>query len=130
MVNRMPGRPHRGFTLIELMAVMVIMALLLSVAAPRFVGTVDRGKEVVLKENLLAMRAAIDQYHADRQKYPDSLDELVALRYLRRAPIDPVTDSDRGWKVIAPAVAGAGAVFDIRSGAPGAASDGSRYADW
>ena len=118
-----------GFTLIELLVVMAALGLLLSIAAPRYAEHVDRAREVVLKQNLTGLRDAIDKYHADRARYPADLQDLVQQRYLRQVPLDPITDRTDTWVLIAPA-GQQGAVFDVRSGAPGQARDGSRYASW
>lgn len=122
----------RGFTLIELMVVMAIIAVLLTVALPRYFAHVDRSKEVVLKENLMQMRDAIDKFYADKGAYPADLPELVAQRYLRALPVDPVTDSEQTWIIVAPpaTLQARGGVYDVRSGAPGAGRDGRPYADW
>lgn len=119
-----------AFTLIELLAVLAIIALLLTIAVPRYFGSLDRSKEAVLKEDLYQMRDAIDKYHGDRNKYPPTLDALVSDKYLRRIPEDPVTGSSATWIVVAPEDPDAGGVYDVRSGAPGRASDGSAYRDW
>jgi general secretion pathway protein G len=119
-----------AFTLIELLAVLAIIALLLAIAVPRYFGSLDRSKEAVLKEDLYQMRDAIDKYHGDRNKYPPTLDALVSDKYLRRIPEDPITGSSATWIVVAPEDPDAGGVYDVRSGAPGRASDGSAYRDW
>lgn len=119
-----------GFTLIELMAVLAIVALLLSIALPRFFGRISAAEETVLREDLLLMRDALDKHYADAGRYPDTLDELVAKRYLRAIPVDPVTHSDATWIVIEPADPKKGRVQDVRSGAQGAGSDGRPYAQW
>jgi general secretion pathway protein G len=121
---------HVGFTLIELLVVMAIIATLLSLAAPRYIGNVDKAKEAVLRENLASLRDSIDKYYADNGKYPASLDDLVSHKYLRRIPLDPVTDSDRTWIVVTPQDQQKGAVFDVRSGASGHARDGTAYRNW
>lgn len=123
--------PVRGFTLIELLVVLAIIAVLLSIAAPRYFGGIDRSKEAVLKEDLFLMREAIDQYRADKGRYPATLQELVQGRYLRKVPTDPITETDSSWVTLAadgdPV---SGSVFDVRSGAPGTARDGRPYAEW
>jgi prepilin-type N-terminal cleavage/methylation domain-containing protein len=121
-----------GFTLIELLVVLAIVALLVTIAAPRYVDSVERARETTLRSSLAVMRDAIDQFAADRGRYPDSLDELTQLRYLRRVPDDPLTGRRDTWiAVSAPADEPLpGAVFDVRSGAGGRARDGSLYADW
>lgn len=121
---------NSGFTLIELLVVMAIIATLLSLAAPRYIGNVDKAKESVLKENLASLRDVLDKHYADKGKYPANLDELVAHRYLRKLPIDPITDSNKTWVVVPPADVQLGGVFDVRSGASGKARDGTNYRDW
>ncbi len=121
----------RGFTLIELLVVLGIVALLLTLAVPRFFPSVDKTKETILLDNLRNTRAVIDQYHADTGRYPDSLEQLVEKKYLARVPVDPVTESDATWVVVPPEADGEpGAVYDIRSGAPGNGRDGRPYAEW
>lgn len=119
-----------GFTLIELLVVLAILATLLSLAAPRYAGSVDKAREAVLKENLAGLRGAIDRYFADTGRYPESLAELVVKRYLRRIPDDPVTDSATTWVIVAPVEGQAGGVGDVRSGASGKSRDGSFFKDW
>jgi general secretion pathway protein G len=121
---------RRGFTLIELLVVLSIIALLLSIAVPRYYGSLDKSKEAVLKENLFQLRDAIGKYHADKGKYPESLDALAADKYLRRVPLDPITDSAATWVVVPPADAQKGGVYDVKSGAQGKAIDGSEYSQW
>ncbi|MEW5769457.1 MAG: prepilin-type N-terminal cleavage/methylation domain-containing protein [Pseudomonadota bacterium] len=122
-------RVQNGFTLIELLVVLSVIALLLTLAAPRYFQHIDRAKEAVLKENLATMRDAIDQYHADTNTWPDSLPALVERHYLRAVPKDPITDSDQTWQEI-PATDGGQGVYDVKSGAEGAAADGRAYAEW
>lgn len=119
-----------GFTLIELLVVLAVVATLLTLATPRYFSSLERSKEAVLKENLFQMRDAIAKYYADKGKYPDSVDALAAEKYLRRVPLDPVTDSATTWLPVPPEDAQKGGLFDVRSGAPGKASDGSAYSDW
>jgi general secretion pathway protein G len=121
---------QRGFTLIELLVVLSIVALLLSIAVPRYYGSLDKSKEAVLKENLYQVRDAIGKYYADKGKYPESLEALATDRYLRNVPLDPITDSNATWVVVPPAEAQKGGVYDVKSGAPGKAMDGSEYSQW
>jgi general secretion pathway protein G len=120
----------RGFTLVELLVVMAIVALLLSLALPRYFNHLGSSRETVLKQDLAVMRDAIDKYHGDTGRYPDSLDEMVSSRYLRALPVDPITERADTWQLVAPSDGEAGAVYDVRSGAPGVARDGSSYVDW
>jgi general secretion pathway protein G len=121
---------RRGFTLIELLVVLAIIATLLTLAVPRYFSSVDKSKEAVLKENLYQMRDAIGKYYADRGKYPESLQALATDKYLRSVPLDPVTDSATTWVVLAPEDPQKGGVYDVKSGAPGKALDGSEFSTW
>jgi general secretion pathway protein G len=121
-------RGLRGFTLIELLVVMAALGLLLVLAAPRYLEHVDRGRETVLRHNLMGMREAIDKFYADRGRYPKDLKELVAQRYLREVPLDPLTDRPDSWVLLPPQ--GGEGVFDVRSGAPGPSREGTPYANW
>ena len=91
-----------GFTLIELVIVLAIVALLLTIAAPRYFHSVDRSKETVLKANLSMTRDALDKYFGDNGKYPEKLDTLVEKKYLRGLPLDPITESSATWTVVPP----------------------------
>jgi general secretion pathway protein G len=119
-----------GFTLIELLVVFAIIATLLTLALPRYFSSVDKSKEAVLKENLNQMREAVSRYYADKGKYPESLESLVADKYLRRVPLDPITDSAATWQVVRPEDPQKTGVYDVRSGAPGKSLDGSEFALW
>lgn len=124
------GRTMSGFTLIELLVVMVIIATLLTIAVPRYFGSVEKSKEAVLRQNLSLVREALDKYYGDNGKYPDVLQDLVSKKYLRNVPLDPVTDSADTWLSVAPDTPEKGGLYDIKSGAPGKARDGSEYRDW
>ena len=120
----------KGFTLIELLVVLAIVATLLTLALPRYFGSIDKSKEAVLKENLFQLRDAISRYHADKGRYPESLDALATDKYLRKVPIDPVTDSASSWIAVRSDDPNKAGVYDVRSGAPGKAIDGSEYGQW
>ncbi len=120
----------RGFTLIELLVVLAIIALLLSVATLRYFSSLDRARETALKQDLYTMREAIQKYSADKGRYPETLEALVADRYLRSVPVDPLTDSAATWVVVPPKGEDPKGVADVFSGAPGAAQDGTPYASW
>jgi general secretion pathway protein G len=126
-----PPSFRSGFTLIELMIVLALIATLLTIALPRYFGSLERSKEAALKQTLAATRDAIDKFFTDNGKYPDSLPELVDKRYLRSLPVDPITDSTTTWTVVAaPDPLIKGEVYDVKSGAPGTASDGKAYAEF
>lgn len=123
-------RGHQGFTLIELLVVMVIIAMLLTLAVPRYFGSVNKSKEAVLRENLATTRRALDKYYGDNGKYPDTLNQLVSKRYLRSLPTDPFTGSATSWVIVPPKDPDMGGVYDIKSGSPDKAQDGSALKDW
>lgn len=127
----MKPRNRTGFTLIEVLVVLAIVATLLSIAWPRYFVSLGHAKESTLRQDLAVMRDAIDKFYGDTGAYPNSLDDLVARRYLRGIPPDPITESTATWVLLPPPAAEVqGAVYDIRSGAPGTASDGSEYGQW
>jgi len=119
-----------GFTLVELMVVLTIIALLLAVVVPDYVGRVRRAEETVLQENLSVMRDALDKHFGDAGRYPATLDELVTKRYLRAIPRDPLTQESNTWIVTAPTDPKKGGVYDVRSGAKGVGLNGTPYDRW
>ena len=119
-----------GFTLIELLVVLSVIAILLTLAVPRYFGSIDKSKEAVLKENLYQMRDAIGKYHADKGKYPESLAALASDKYLRKLPLDPITESDSTWIVVQSEDPLKTGVYDVRSGAQGKALDGTEFSTW
>jgi general secretion pathway protein G len=123
------GQPDRGFTLVELLVVMAIIATLLSIVAPKYFHSLDRSKETVLRQDLNIMRDAIDKFNSDTGKYPDDLPELVEKRYLRAIPVDPLTESAETW-VAVPAPNAAGGIYDVHSGSSEQAKDGTFYGSW
>ncbi|MET0384111.1 MAG: prepilin-type N-terminal cleavage/methylation domain-containing protein [Burkholderiaceae bacterium] len=116
----------RGFTLIEMLVVLSVIALLLSLVAPAYVSRIDRVRDLTLRQNLKTLRDAIDQFRADRARDPADLAELVGAHYLRDLPVDPVTDRNDGW---VPMMVDGG-MHDLHSGAPGKGGDGRPYAQW
>ena len=120
----------RAFTLIELIVVLAIVATLLTLALPRYFSSIDRSKEAVLKENLYQVRDAIGKYYGDKGEYPESLEALAAEKYLRKVPIDPITESSTTWVIVPPEVLERSGVYEIKSGAQGVASDGTPFSDW
>jgi general secretion pathway protein G len=120
----------RGFTLIELIVVLAIVATLLTLAVPRYFGQVDRSKEAVLRDNLRITREVIDKFYGDLGRYPETLDELVEKKYLRALPFDPVTGSNTTWQLIAVPTGYKGSVYDIKSGAPGVSRDAQAFSEW
>jgi general secretion pathway protein G len=121
---------RKGFTLVELLVVMAVIALLVSLAAPRYFTSIDKAKESALRESLMQLRQAVDRHFADVGRYPGSLDELVARKYLRGVPVDPFTERKDTWIVVPPEDKSLGAVFEVRSGARGQARDGTSYDTW
>jgi len=124
----------QGFTLIELLVVMAIAVILAGVGLTLYGTSVIRAKEAALHEDLFQMRKAIDEYYADKQKYPPSLDALVAEKYLREIKPDPFTQSvDWQTTMSEPDAANPSAetgIWNVKSGAPGTGSDGRPYSEW
>ena len=137
---RLPTWPPRvgrqsGFTLIELLVVIALISILAAMAVVQYRNSIQRTQEATLKTNLFRMRDAIDQYYADKGKYPSSLDALVSDQYLRRIPEDPFTKSADTWQTV-PAEPDPGnpsaepGIYDVKSGAQGQALDGTSFSDW
>lgn len=120
-------RRWRGFSLLELLVVLAAIGLLLGIAAPRYFEHLDRSREAVLRQNLFALRDAIDKFHADRGRFPTDLAELVRERYLRAIPVDPITERTDTWKPVKPPDGQSDGVYDVRSGAMGVLRDGRPY---
>jgi general secretion pathway protein G len=126
----------RGFTLIELMVVISIILILMAIAIPIYQKSVEHARESALKQDLATLRSAIDQFTLDKEKAPQSLDELVSAGYLRQIPKDPITDSNSTWQavqdenVIASPDQDQGGIIDVHSGAPGTSSDGTAFNTW
>ena len=150
----LPSRRLRAFTLIELLVVLAILALLLTIAAPRYIQHVERARETALRSSLKVMREAIDKFQGDQGRLPQNLDELVLRNYLKSIPTDPITEKRDTWLALdesdvlamtpnAPSSPAASALAaantpmqsvpgmaDVRSGAPGNGSDGTPYQQW
>jgi general secretion pathway protein G len=127
-------RQH-GFTLIELMIVMVIITILAGMGLAVYGNSVQSAKEATLREDLFRMREAIDQYHADKNKYPATLEALVEDKYIRQVPVDPFTKSTETWQTTMadPEPGNPSAepgIYNVKSGAEGTGLDGTPYSDW
>src|ERR1700761_3823863 len=128
-------RGEGGFTLVELMIVMAIIMILATVAIPIYVRTLQRAKEATLREDLHTMRTAIDSYTIDKEKAPDSLDDLVQAGYLKSVPVDPMTSSSQTWitgmsDTMTDINETQGGLDDVHSGSQAIASDGTTYNTW
>jgi general secretion pathway protein G len=128
-------RPRRGYTLVEIVIVMTIISILVSIAVPIYQKVVLRSKESVLRNNLFTMRTVIDEYTYDKQKAPQSLDDLVQAGYLRQVPEDPITNSNQTWKVIMEDSLTSvnqtePGIFDVRSGSDKTSLEGTPYSEW
>ncbi|MDE1156207.1 MAG: prepilin-type N-terminal cleavage/methylation domain-containing protein [Acidobacteriaceae bacterium] len=133
--KRPASREERGFTLVELMIVMAIIGLLASIAVPAFLNNVRRAKEAVLREDLHTLRQAIDSYTVDKEKAPQSLDDLVQGGYLKEVPRDPITNSPDTWitsqsDTLTDINETQGGIDNVHSGAQSLASDGTSYNTW
>jgi general secretion pathway protein G len=128
-------RRDAGWTLIEMIVVVSLIMILASLALTQYRNSVQSAREAALRSNLFHMRDAIDQYYADKGRYPESLEALVSQKYLRAIPADPVTRDTTTWQTV-PAEPEPGSlstvpgIFDVKSGSQDTALDGSRYADW
>ena len=134
-LNRLAVKRESGFTLIELIIVMAIIAILASIAVPSYLSSMKAAKEAVLKEDLHVMRSAIDSYTMDKQKAPQSLDDLVQAGYLKSIPTDPITHSDQTWvtntsdtyESVDESEPG---IDDVHSGSQELGSNGQMYSTW
>ena len=126
----MTGR-RKGFTLLELLVVMAIIATLLTIAVPRYFRSLERSREAVLRQDLVALRESIDRFYGDTGKYPPTLAVLVEKHYLRSIPVDPIARASDKWVVVNnsedPEDDG---IKDVKSGAEGMAENGVPYAEW
>jgi general secretion pathway protein G len=130
-----PGDRRRGYTLIEMIIVMAIISILIAIAVPLYQKSLLRTKESLLKNNLFTMRTVIDEYTFDKQKAPQSLDDLVSEGYLRAVPLDPITNSSQSWRLIMEdAVTSIDqtmpGIYDVRSGSDQKSLEGTPYSDW
>jgi general secretion pathway protein G len=125
----------RGFTLIEVLVVISMISILAAMGVVQYRNSVQRTKEAILKKDLFEIRDVIDQYYADKGKYPSSLDTLVSDGYLRKIPVDPITNSADTWETV-PAEADPAnpsaepGVYNVKSGAPGTSLDGTPFVDF
>jgi general secretion pathway protein G len=124
-----------GFTLIELLIVIALISILATMGVVQYRNSVQSAKEATLRTDLFRMRDAIDQYYADKAKYPASLDALVSDGYMRAIPQDPITKSSDTWQTV-PAEPEPGntstdpGIYNVKSGASGTGLDGTSYSDW
>lgn len=128
-------RSQRGFTLIELMVVASLIVILATMGLVQYRQSIVRSKEAVLKEDLFRLRDAIDQYYADKNQYPSTLEALVTDGYLRQLPKDPFTNSEGSWQTVQAEpdpnnLTAEPGVYDVKSGSDGVALDGTNYAEW
>ena len=135
MANRIRNGRIRGFTFVELMVVITIIVILVTMAIPIYNNTIRRSKETVLKQNLFTLRTVIDNYTFDKQKAPQSLQDLVSDGYLREVPNDPMTGSNSTWRtVMEDALQSVNqsepGIFDVKSGSDKTGLDGTPYAEW
>src|SRR5215208_2372951 len=138
LIGRAPSdlmRSRSGFTLIELLIVIALISVLATMGLVQYRNSLQSAREAVLRTDLFRMRDAIDQYYADKAKYPASLDTLVSDGYLRKVPEDPITKTVDTWQTV-PAEPDPGnpssepGIYNVKSGAPGTALDGSAYSEW
>lgn len=135
MTARTSSSDQRGFTLVELMVVMAIIAVLLAVAVPSFVSAIRSAREAALREDLHTMRDAIEQYTEDKEAAPQSLDDLVQAGYLKSLPIDPMTHSNTTWvpeqsDTYSSLDQSQTGIDDVHSGSELVGSDGTPYSQW
>lgn len=133
--GRRRGLSAPGFTIIELLIVMTLVIILASIGMTQYRSSVTRAEEAALKENLFRMRDAMDQYYADKNKWPADLAELVSAGYIREVPTDPITKSKDTWQTTQAEPdpnnpASAGGVDNVHSGSDRTSLDGTRYAEW
>jgi len=129
------GNRSRGFTLIEILIVVSIIGILVSIAVPIYQKSILRTKESVLRNNLFTIRTVLDEYTFDKQKAPQSLQDLVTEGYLRQVPVDPMTGENQNWKIemedslrsVSQTEPG---IFDIHSSSDKKSLEGTPYSEW
>lgn len=121
------GRKNYGFTLVELLTVLLLISILSAVATPVVVNAITRSKEAALLKDIRTMRELIDDYYADFNQYPDSLDVMVEKGYMRKIPVNPFSENDNDWTFVTD---NRGGITDVFSRYDGIAKDGSNYRDW
>ena len=135
MKNLTPRRRRNAFTLIELLVVIALISILASMGMAQYKQGIVHAREAVLTTDLFDLRDAIDQYYADKNQYPGSLDSLVTDGYLRKIPVDPFTNAADSWQTV-PSEAdpnnptAAPGIYDVKSGSDAMSLDGTKYADW
>ena len=132
---RRTRRSDSGWTLIEMLVVLTLIMILTTLALGQYRNSVLFAKEAALRSNLFQMRDAIDQYYADKGKYPESLNALVTDRYIRAVPKDPITNSTDSWQTIQAdsepgTLSTQAGIYNVKSGSQDTAMDNSRYSDW
>jgi general secretion pathway protein G len=133
--NTPSGKIRAGFTMIELMIVMAIVAIIISIAVPMYQKSIVRSKESVLRNNLFTLRTVVDEFTYDKQKAPQTLQDLVTEGYLRAVPLDPITNSDSSWRIVMEDATSATnpnepGIWDVRSGSDQKSLEGTPYSEW
>jgi general secretion pathway protein G len=127
------AKGERGFTLLELITVISIIAILTAIALPNYKTAIIQSKEAVLREDLFQFRDRIDQYYADKGRYPESLETLTEQGYLRRIPVDPMT-GNADWEVVPaepdPDDPDASGIYDVKSSSTATSTNGTPYNEW
>ncbi|MGR2826167.1 prepilin-type N-terminal cleavage/methylation domain-containing protein [Acinetobacter sp. 1124_18A] len=121
------NKTKRGFTIVELLVVLSVIALLLSIVTPRYLNKIEEGKEIALRQNLSVIRKSIDQYYSDQGEYPDQLSQLVEKHYLRAIPLDPIAEKHE-WDIVKEKQIGG--IYDIKSTSQQIGSDNRVYSQW